>query len=200
MKILLRSCLAVLTLVAYAPWCVAEDAKPAPVETTDAAEENVEDTATVERARRNDLRAFFTAPPVIPHNPKKLRSRDCQICHVKVRHIGGRVSPKSPHAKLANCVQCHVSAEPAFGEVGQMIENDWQGLKAPEEGDRAHGAAPPTIPHRVFMRENCTACHNPKSPYETIRSPHPERVNCMQCHVPERALDFRHGRSVGDDE
>lgn len=46
------------------------------------------------------------------------------------------------------------------------------------------GFAPPTIPHKTFMRENCTACYSGAAAREEIRTPHPERSRCRQCHVP----------------
>jgi cytochrome c-type protein NapB len=33
------------------------------------------------------------------------------------------------------------------------------------------------------MRENCTACHDGPAAREEIRTPHPERVRCRQCHL-----------------
>ncbi len=44
-------------------------------------------------------------------------------------------------------------------------------------------AAPPLIPHRVFMRENCLVCHGDSSRREIIQTRYSERLNCVQCHV-----------------
>ena len=51
-------------------------------------------------------------------------------------------------------------------------------------GDRATPGAPPRIPHRVLMRENCVACHDGPGAREEVRTTHPERWRCRQCHVP----------------
>ena len=51
-------------------------------------------------------------------------------------------------------------------------------------GDRASGGAPPRIPHRILMRENCGSCHDGPAAREEIRTSHPERTRCRQCHVP----------------
>ena len=51
-------------------------------------------------------------------------------------------------------------------------------------GLRLHDRAPPTIPHKTFMRENCVACHAGPAAREEIRTSHPERRRCRQCHVP----------------
>jgi cytochrome c-type protein NapB len=50
-------------------------------------------------------------------------------------------------------------------------------------GGRATLGAPPTIPHRTLMRENCVACHDGPGAREEIRTSHPERLRCRQCHV-----------------
>jgi hypothetical protein len=34
------------------------------------------------------------------------------------------------------------------------------------------------------MRENCAACHTGPAAREEIRTTHPERIRCRQCHVP----------------
>jgi cytochrome c-type protein NapB len=44
--------------------------------------------------------------------------------------------------------------------------------------------APPPIPHSPDMRGNCVACHAGPGAVAEIRTPHPERANCRQCHVP----------------
>ncbi len=51
-------------------------------------------------------------------------------------------------------------------------------------GDRATAGAPPRIPHRMLMRENCVACHDGPGAREEVRTSHPERWRCRQCHVP----------------
>jgi predicted CXXCH cytochrome family protein len=57
-----------------------------------------------------------------------------------------------------------------------------------------YDGAPPTIPHKVFMRENCGACHVGPGAREEILTTHPERTRCRQCHVPvttrEGTLDY----------
>ena len=46
-------------------------------------------------------------------------------------------------------------------------------------------ASPPTIPHTLQLRENCLACHGGAASRVEIRTSHPERPRCRQCHVPE---------------
>lgn len=139
-------------------------------------------TVAVERAER---RAFDGAPPVIPHPPF---GAACTSCHhergMDVPGIG--FAPPSPHDRTegmsasSRCNQCHV-----FRETDAVfVENDFAGLRQDlRPGSRAHDLAPPVIPHAVFMREDCVACHDGPAAREEIRTTHPERTHCRQCHV-----------------
>jgi hypothetical protein len=65
------------------------------------------------------------------------------------------------------------------------VASDFQGLPQDlRSGGRLHNFAPPTIPHKMLMRENCLACHSGPAAREEIRTSHPERERCRQCHVP----------------
>lgn len=141
------------------------------------------DVRGTERAGR---RAYAGAPPVIPHG---LLGMDCLQCHgaLAVNLPTRGLSPASPHAltrgmgSAARCVQCHVYRQ----TDGEFRTSSIVGL-APlaRPGARAHAFAPPTIPHRLFMRENCVACHAGERAAAAIRTRHPERTRCQQCHVP----------------
>jgi len=154
--------------------------------TDDAEDVTVTVTASAERAER---RAYDGAPPVIPH-PRLGAS--CTQCH---NETGKRVpergfAPANPHHETAglgdtaNCRQCHV-----FRRTDELFaETDFSGL--PQKftgGDRLYPGAPPVIPHRVFMRENCNACHSGPAARPEIRCTHPQRNNCRQCHVQDKA-------------
>ncbi|AVX19800.1 MULTISPECIES: hypothetical protein [Carboxydocella] len=44
---------------------------------------------------------------------------------------------------------------------------------------------PPTIPHTLQGREGkCILCHKDAAGVKIPRTPHPDRANCLQCHVP----------------
>ena len=141
---------------------------------------------------RAERRAFDGAPPVIPH---ERFDSPCVSCHdeegVMVAAVG--FSPPSPHAATlgladGRCRQCHV--ERLSEELFRA--NSFQGL--PQDlraGDRQHLAAPPVMPHSVFLRENCLACHSGPAAREAIRTSHPERTRCSQCHLEQRLVgDF----------
>ena len=72
------------------------------------------------------------------------------------------------------------------------VPNAFAGLAAPAEGPRWTSIAPPTIPHQVFMHERCNSCHW-VSGRDAIRSTHPYRESCEQCHAPIADLDQRPG-------
>ena len=71
------------------------------------------------------------------------------------------------------CRQCHVFQTTDDLFVVSEYEGIPQDLAA---GDRATAGAPPRIPHRMLMRENCVACHDGPGAREEARTTHPERV------------------------
>lgn len=135
-----------------------------------------------ERAAR---RMYDGAPPVVPHRDFNAA---CTSCHdaqgMAVSGVG--FAPPMPHAitpgigELAHCRQCHL-----FHRSDELFRvNTVAGLpQAMTPGDRMYDGAPPRMPHGVFMRENCTACHSGLAAREAIRCSHPERANCLQCHL-----------------
>jgi len=137
-------------------------------------------SATVRAARR----AFDGAPPVIPHDNMNI---ECLQCHndrgMAVEGVG--FAPPTPHGDqvdgaLRRCNQCHVFAQTdsTFGD------NSFVGFAQDlRKGERLNDQAPPVIPHLVWMRENCAACHTGAAAREEIRCSHPERLRCTQCHV-----------------
>jgi nitrate reductase cytochrome c-type subunit len=134
---------------------------------------------------RSELRAFYTAPPVIPHELVDERDTGtCLVCHQSVVELEERVSVRTPHPEFTNCLQCHLrSVTPGWMTPKPSVETAWQGLEEPTTGGRAHALAPPTIPHRLFLRDRCRVCHGLDHPNEAMRTPHPERWSCRQCHL-----------------
>ncbi len=139
-------------------------------------------TAALVRAER---RAYDGAPPVIAHEDFGITCTECHNLEgMEVDGVG--FAPPSPHeattgmSAISRCSQCHVFA--ATDEV--FIGNTFAGLRQDlRRGRRLNPLAPPTIPHKTFMRENCTACHSGPAAREEVRTPHPERTRCVQCHV-----------------
>ncbi|MFH2204940.1 MAG: hypothetical protein ABIJ96_17665 [Elusimicrobiota bacterium] len=138
---------------------------------------------------RAQRRAFYTAPPVIPHEIADRGSETCLGCHENVTDLGDRVSIQTPHPEFSNCQQCHVRSAPP-GERPAAVATNWRGLKEPRTGRRAHPKAPPAIPHRLFLREKCGVCHGAEQPNKNMRSPHPERSSCRQCHLSDPKTQF----------
>lgn len=142
-------------------------------------------SAAVRAARR----AFAGAPPVIPHAP---RGTACVSCHsaagMAVEGFG--FAPPNPHGEaqagaMSRCVQCHVYQQ----ETEPFAKSRFAGLaRDASNSDRAHAAAPPTIPHPLQLRQNCLACHDGPAAREEVRCSHPERSRCTQCHVPQAGV------------
>lgn len=141
----------------------------------------------VQKKERVDLRAFYSAPPIIPHEVETQNPQDCLRCHANVTKLeDGRVAMQTPHPQFSNCMQCHVPGQ----SNNNQVKSHWQGLEEPTTGDRWFPVSPPTIPHRIFLRENCLSCHGPENPDTKMRTTHPERTSCMQCHVPNVSKEF----------
>jgi cytochrome c-type protein NapB len=164
------------------------------------------------------LRAFSGAPPRIPHGltAEEFRLTRCESCHVRGGYVArfGKYAPLTPHPEYRDCLSCHV---PDGSKVGIGFPNpadpvvcgqchpvpevrfaefaplDWQPAEWPGVGQRALPGAPPLIPHGLDSRNNCLACHGGPGAVEEIRTRHPERASCLQCHVtaPLEEEDFR---------
>jgi nitrate reductase cytochrome c-type subunit len=168
--------LAALTLLGAAA-CADDRWDPVP-----GSEDAVKSSAEVRAGRR----LFDGAPPTIPHDNFGVA---CGSCHdedgLAVDGLG--FAPASPHdgtshaAATQRCRQCHVFVE----ADGVFAANTFQGLEQDmRSGGRLYPGAPPTIPHGVFLRENCLACHTGPGAREEIVTSHPDRARCRQCHVP----------------
>jgi nitrate reductase (cytochrome), electron transfer subunit len=128
-------------------------------------------------------RAYPGAPPVIPHavDEREAFGKACLACHGS----GGWVprfdayAPVTPHPEMLSCRQCHVpqAGRPAFRA------SDWQTPAPPALRGAAMRGSPPPIPHALQMRENCRACHGGPGAVAELRTSHPERVTCRQCHA-----------------
>ncbi len=157
------------------------------------------DQILIERFAR---RAFDGAPPVIPHAINSRDNESCIVCHAIGSNwiIAGRRAPEISHPYMSSCTQCHVSGDRAgfaryAGPTGLKISSDFVGTLRPGAGSRAYPGAPPTVPHPVWMRQNCNSCHGPEQPH-AISSPHPYRQNCLQCHAPNDLFDNRENHSM----
>lgn len=146
---------------------------------------------------RMNRRAYDGAPPVIPHAINYRDVESCTACHSQDSNIlvAGQRVPAMSHPYLTNCTQCHVPGSglgfaQRSGTVGLVVKNKFHGKKTPGKGSRAYPGAPPTMPHRVWMRQNCMSCHGPGMPNAIVTS-HPQRQNCLQCHAQDHRYDNR---------
>jgi cytochrome c-type protein NapB len=144
-------------------------------------------------AKRALRRAYSGAPPVVPHAIDQQNASSCLVCHGDGMKVGDVVAPRMSHQTYANCTQCHVEsvnrALPPTTDP-RAAASLFQGLAAPGPGERAWPGAPPTIPHTTWMRESCTSCHGELAD-KGLRTSHPWRGNCVQCHSLSADLDQR---------
>ncbi|MBM4396280.1 MAG: hypothetical protein FJ087_11375 [Deltaproteobacteria bacterium] len=141
-----------------------------------------------DRARAVDARAagraYDGAPPVVPHPADERSSAACLACHGSGMRVADRTAPVMSHEPRSQCLQCHaggVRTRPGTEEV--TVANAFSGLASAGPGARAWEGAPPTIPHGTWMREDCASCHGVAG-LEGLRTTHPARKICTQCHVP----------------
>jgi len=138
--------------------------------------------------QREQNRSFNGAPPTIPHPVDQRSDASCVACHREGAKSKSLRIPRMSHAFLANCTQCHIESNPRHMTAFSFRENDFAGLAAPTEGPRAFKDAPPQIPHSTWMRSDCLSCHG-HAGLHGIRTTHPWRKNCQQCHAPSASLD-----------
>jgi cytochrome c-type protein NapB len=152
-------------------------------------EPNRRRTLAVFYARRADL----GAAPIIPHavDDGEVSARACLACHAG----GGWVprfnafSPVTPHPELTSCQDCHVVEAPPRGSSAAAPKT----VAPPPLRRAAMPGSPPPIPHDLEMRETCLACHAGPGAVAEIRTSHPDRVSCRQCH----ALGARQAEAFG---
>ncbi len=159
------------------------------------------------RARR----AFPGAPPRIPHGltSREFQTSACNTCHERGGYSPrfGAYVPVTPHPELGACLQCHVGNDATTGVIlpshdpnticRQCHDPDalrlavpameWRMAVWPRLAPRSPGGAPPPIAHDLQLRGNCVACHTGPGAVAEIRTLHPERANCRQCHVTAEA-------------
>lgn len=147
--------------------------------------------------RRATRRAYDGAPPTIPHEIDQLSVPACLSCHASGAKIAELVVPAMSHPVYGSCVQCHVvSTDPRpGGETPPAPTSTFVGV-AGRGGDRAWPGAPPTIPHSTWMRDRCESCHGVFGSVG-MRTTHPWRQSCTQCHAPSAALDQRAAIAFG---
>ena len=152
------------------------------------------------------LRAFPGAPPRVPHGltSAELRATSCNTCHERGGYSQrfGAYAPLTPHPELPACLQCHVVDAVVTGtslpiapddrcrqchapgmQASSAPALDWESAPWPQVRRPAIEGDPPPIPHHLEFRGNCLACHMGPNAVAEIRTTHPERTSCRQCHV-----------------
>ena len=159
------------------------------------------ESKTTALTARSLRRAYDGAPPVIPHPISQTNANQCLACHVNGLRFGELRAPALPHKNYTSCTQCHTLGVPdtPWGDRStglkkdpRAVENIFSGLQAPNQGKRWTKHAPPIIAHGTFMHEKCVSCHGPNG-RDALRSTHPQRQSCLQCHATQARLDQRPG-------
>jgi cytochrome c-type protein NapB len=152
-------------------------------------------------AARASRRAYDGAPPRIPHPAPQQGALACLACHAEGLRVATLVAPAMSHTETAVCVSCHVEDEGAVPggaaalASGPPIDNGFVGLEPPVRGPRAWDGAPPVIPHPTRMREACASCHGVLS--DGLRTSHPYRQSCTQCHALSANFDLQPTAPLG---
>jgi nitrate reductase (cytochrome), electron transfer subunit len=148
--------------------------------------------------RRASRRAFDGAPPTVPHRVLQMEAPSCLACHERGLVVGAARAPAMSHRRLDSCTQCHVvGADPRpVASTPLPPDNTFEGLRSWGRGARAWPGAPPTIPHPTLMRGTCAACHGTAG-LSGLRSTHPWRESCPQCHASSASLDQRSPAPLG---
>ena len=135
-------------------------------------------------------RAYAGAPPVMPHqgDDEILIAGNCLDCHRNGDYSPkqGTYAPVTPHPELLSCRMCHVVPT----DVELFKESEWTVALGPNKRQiSALPGSPPPIPHSLQMRTSCISCHTGPGAVKEIRTSHPERESCTQCHVPQISSD-----------
>ncbi len=142
------------------------------------------------RARARN-RAYDGAPPTVPHPIAQQAWPNCLTCHDRGMRVAANTAPAICHTAMQSCTQCHVVSTAPFPASRRRpsADNTFAGLESAARGERAWPGAPPTIPHATLMRARCASCHGELA--LGLRTRHPWRQSCTQCHAPSAALDQR---------
>lgn len=161
------------------------------------------------------LRAYPGAPPRVPHGltEEEFRTGSCKVCHERGGYAArfGAYAPVTPHPEYTACLQCHVPEAmsvgvPLPGARGEvvcrqchvdpdrpppsLVSMDWVPAPWPALRGAALPGGPPVIPHPLQQRGDCLACHAGPAAVRELRTRHPERANCRQCHVAQEAAEL----------
>jgi len=168
------------------------------------------------------LRAYPGAPPSIPHGftADEFRTGACRTCHERGGYSMrfGAYVPLTPHPEMGACLSCHVGNDatigiklPTFDPNARCMQCHAKGGLIPARDalftvlwpsivPHSTDGPPPDIPHSVRWRTDCLTCHSGPSAVREIRTDHPFRANCRQCHLAtfeadlmEPATDARNG-------
>ena len=129
-------------------------------------------------------RQYPGSPPYIPHETVGSSfeaSANCNVCHNKGGYVKkfAAYAPVTPHPERVSCRQCHVPLQTG----SKFVAHDWKSVNRPKIKQAAIAGGPPPIPHSLHDRGNCASCHSGPAAVSEVRTTHPERIHCRQCHM-----------------
>ncbi len=141
--------------------------------------------------KRRQGRAYAGAPPTLPHSSDFGKPhKQCLDCHEHGMQMGRRIARPMSHARLEQCLQCHVERLnerlPMDPSARDLPVNHFVGRPAPSSLPRFAPGAPPVVPHTLSMRGRCLSCHG-EFGYAGMRTSHPGRSQCLSCHAAREA-------------
>lgn len=169
------------------------------------------------------LRSYPGAPPRVPHGltATEFRTNRCNTCHERGGYVTrfGAYAPVNPHPEWTSCLQCHAVNDLLVGLPFPQASPDdacrqchagsperfdegalnWRPAAWPPVGVLpAIGA--PAIPHSLETRGDCLPCHAGPAAIAEIRTSHPERSACRQCHLAPGPPTGEYVRPIGGAE
>jgi nitrate reductase (cytochrome), electron transfer subunit len=165
------------------------------------------------------LRGYPGAPPRVPHGVtvEEYREERCNACHGTGGFSPrfGAYAPVTPHAGMPSCLQCHLVDGSLVGLAlpgpsadadcrqchspgspkSPSIATDWIPASWPALAVRGQSESPPVIPHDLELRGNCYSCHAGPGAVREIRTSHPDRPDCRQCHLSASGAEAAYARS-----
>jgi len=154
------------------------------------------DEHTQMREKRESLRAYEGAPPVIPHSINRTTSDYCLVCHEKgvifeaeavVMNQKNAQAKITPHPQWVNCIQCHgLRIDDSKFRKNKFMP--YRITSTPFTKTKDNEGTPPAMPHMLQNHDNCIVCHLSKTAYATIIPEHGETEGCPLCHQQNEKL------------
>ena len=116
--------------------------------------------------------------PTCPSLPIRRCRPVCSVMWAVMRSPASRCRAWTPARSVGSATR----PVPRRGRRRWWTGGQWRGRRVPPPASGWRTLDP----HDLFFRGNCLACHSGPSAVAEIRTAHPERADCRQCHVAVR--------------